>query len=52
MAYIHAVAPETKQVFSLLGLASTSIYAAIIPSNYYLQLFLVLPWFESVPAGA
>jgi len=41
MACIHAVTPEKKQVFSLIGLAFTSIYAAIIPTNYYLQLFVV-----------
>jgi hypothetical protein len=41
MACIHAVVPETKQVFSLIGLTFTSVYAAIIPTNYYLQLFVV-----------
>jgi hypothetical protein len=40
-ACIHAVAPEKKQVFSLIGLAFMSVYAAIIPTNYYLQLFVV-----------
>jgi uncharacterized membrane protein len=41
MACIHAVTPEKQQVFSLISLAFTSIYAAIIPTNYYLQLFVV-----------
>ena len=41
MACIHSVAPEKKKVFSLIGLAFASIYAAIIPTNYYLQLFVV-----------
>jgi hypothetical protein len=41
MACIHAVAPEKRQVFSLIGLTFVSIYAALIPTNYYLQLFVV-----------
>jgi hypothetical protein len=41
MACIHSLAPEKRKVFSLIGLAFTSIYAAIIPTNYYLQLFVV-----------
>jgi len=41
MACIHHVTPETKKVFSLIGLAFASVYAAIIPTNYYLQLFVV-----------
>lgn len=41
MACIHYVTPETKKVFSLIGLAFASVYAAIIPTNYYLQLFVV-----------
>jgi hypothetical protein len=41
MACIHSVTPETKKVFSLIGLAFASVYAAIIPTNYYLQLFVV-----------
>jgi hypothetical protein len=41
MACIHCVTPETKKVFSLIGLAFAGVYAAIIPANYYLQLFVV-----------
>jgi hypothetical protein len=41
MACIHYVTSETKKVFSLIGLAFASVYAAIIPTNYYLQLFVV-----------
>ena len=41
MACIHSGAPEKKKIFSLIGLAFASIYAAIIPINYYLQLFVV-----------
>jgi len=41
MACIHYVTPETKKVFSLIGLAFATVYAAIIPTNYYLQLFVV-----------
>jgi hypothetical protein len=41
MACINAVTPEKKQVFSLIGLAFASVYAALIPTNYYLQLFVV-----------
>jgi hypothetical protein len=41
MACIHYVTPETKKVFSVIGLAFASVYAAIIPTNYYLQVFVV-----------
>jgi hypothetical protein len=41
MACIHCVTPETKKIFSLLGVAFAGVYAAIIPTNYYLQLFVV-----------
>jgi hypothetical protein len=41
MACIHYVTPETKKVFSLFGLSFASVYVAIIPTNYYLQLFVV-----------
>jgi len=41
MACIHYVTPERKKVFSLIGLAFASVYTAIIPTNYYLQLFVV-----------
>jgi hypothetical protein len=41
IACIHYVTPEMKKVFSLTGLAFASVYAAIIPTNYYLQLFVV-----------
>ena len=41
MACIYCVTPEAKRVLSLIGLAFTSVYAAIIPTNYYLQLFVV-----------
>ena len=38
---INAIAPETKKIFSHISLAFTIVYAAIIPTNYYLQLFVV-----------
>jgi hypothetical protein len=41
IACINAIAPESKKIFSQIGLAFTIVYAAIIPSNYYLQLFVV-----------
>jgi hypothetical protein len=41
IACINAIAPETKKIFSQIGLAFTIVYAAIIPTNYYLQLFVV-----------
>jgi len=41
MACIHYVAPETKKVFSLISIAFSCIYAAIICTNYYIQLFVV-----------
>jgi len=41
MACILSITPETKRVYSLIALAFASVYAAIIPTNYYLQLFVV-----------
>jgi hypothetical protein len=41
IACINAIAPETKKIFSQIGLAFAIVYAAIIPPNYYLQLFVV-----------
>ncbi len=41
MVCIHYVAPETKKVFTLIGIAFSSVYAAIICTNYYIQLFVV-----------
>jgi len=41
MACIHYVTSERNKVFTLIGLAFAAIYAAIIPTNYYLQLFVV-----------
>lgn len=41
IACINAIAPESKKIFSQIGLAFTIVYAAIIPTNYYLQLFVV-----------
>jgi hypothetical protein len=41
MACIHCVAPEAKKVFTLVGVAFSSVYAAIICTNYYIQLFVV-----------
>lgn len=40
-ACIHSVTPDKKKVFSMIGLAFAIVYAAIIPTNYYLQLFVV-----------
>jgi len=41
IACINAIAPESKKIFSQIGLAFTVVYAVIIPTNYYLQLFVV-----------
>jgi hypothetical protein len=38
---INAIAPETKKIFSQIGLAFAIVYTTIIPTNYYLQLFVV-----------
>lgn len=41
IACINAIAPASKKIFSQIGLAFTIVYATIIPTNYYLQLFVV-----------
>ncbi|GBO54203.1 hypothetical protein APA_2151 [Pseudanabaena sp. lw0831] len=41
IACINAIAPASKKIFSQIGLAFAIVYAAIIPTNYYLQLFVV-----------
>jgi hypothetical protein len=41
MACIHSITAETKKVFSLVGVAISSVYAAIICANYYLQIYVV-----------
>jgi hypothetical protein len=41
MTCIHYVIPENKKVFSFIGIAFSSVYAAIICTNYYIQLFVV-----------
>jgi len=41
IACINAIAPTSKKIFSQIGLAFAIVYAAIIPTNYYLQLFVV-----------
>jgi hypothetical protein len=41
IACINAITPESKKIFSQIGLAFTVVYAVIIPTNYYLQLFVV-----------
>jgi len=41
IACINAIAPESKKIFSQIGLAFAVVYAVIIPTNYYLQLFVV-----------
>ncbi|GBO51506.1 hypothetical protein APA_470 [Pseudanabaena sp. lw0831] len=41
IACINAIAPESKKIFSQIGLAFAIVYAAIIPTNYYLQIFVV-----------
>lgn len=41
IACINVIAPESKKIFSQIGLAFAIVYAAIIPTNYYLQLFVV-----------
>jgi hypothetical protein len=41
IACINAIASESKKIFSQIGLAFAIVYATIIPTNYYLQLFVV-----------
>jgi hypothetical protein len=41
MACIHRLTPETKKVLSLIGIVLSTAYAAIICTNYYIQLFVV-----------
>jgi hypothetical protein len=41
IACLNAVTPESKKIFSQISLAFTIVYVAIIPTNYYLQLFVV-----------
>ena len=41
MACLHYVVPETKKVFTSLGIAFSCVYAAIICTNYFIQLFVV-----------
>jgi hypothetical protein len=41
MACIHYRAPEDKRVLSLTAVALTTVYATLIGTNYYLQLFVV-----------
>ncbi|MEJ2550245.1 MAG: hypothetical protein P8Z34_06150 [Anaerolineales bacterium] len=41
MACIHSIAPSSKKVFSLIAIAFSVVYATIISTNYYIQLFVV-----------
>jgi hypothetical protein len=41
MACIHSIAPSSKKVFSLIAIAFSVVYATIISTNYYVQLFVV-----------
>ena len=41
MACIHYRAPEDKRALSLAAVAFTTVYATVICTNYYLQLFVV-----------
>ncbi|MBN2369405.1 MAG: hypothetical protein JXO72_02845 [Vicinamibacteria bacterium] len=41
MSCVYSLAPESKRVFGLIAVAFSSAYAAIISTNYYLQLFVV-----------
>ncbi|MEJ2563524.1 MAG: hypothetical protein P8Z42_12685 [Anaerolineales bacterium] len=41
MACIHSIAPSSKKVFSLIAIAFSVVYASIISTNYYVQLFVV-----------
>ncbi len=41
MVSIHFYAPEDQRLLSLLAIVCATIYAAIVCSNYYLQLFVV-----------
>lgn len=41
MSCIGAVAPEARKVFGTTGVAFSGVYAAIIATNYILQLFVV-----------
>jgi hypothetical protein len=40
---IHASAPADKKVFSQLGLAFATIYAAMVSTDYFIQLTVVTP---------
>ena len=41
MACIHYITPESKRVFTLIGIAFSCVYTAIICTNYFLQLYVV-----------
>jgi hypothetical protein len=41
IACIHCYAPEEKKVFSLIGFSFAIIYAALISTNYFIQLTFV-----------
>lgn len=41
MASIHAVAPPARKVFSMAAVVFSGVYAAIIATNYMVQLFVV-----------
>lgn len=41
MSSIHTVAPDNRKVYSRIGVALAGVYAAIIATNYMLQLFVV-----------
>ncbi|HXF62594.1 MAG TPA: hypothetical protein VNK95_13315 [Caldilineaceae bacterium] len=40
-ASLHAATPEEGRMLTLLGLAFAGVYAAIVCTNYYVQLFVV-----------
>jgi hypothetical protein len=41
MSSLHFYTPPEKRVFTLIGLSFTTMYAALIPSLYYLQMHTV-----------
>jgi hypothetical protein len=51
MACIHDQAPRDKKVFSQIGLSFALIYAALIMSDYFVQLTAVLPSITSNETG-
>lgn len=41
MACIYYITPESKRVFTLIGIVFSCVYTAIICTNYFIQLYVV-----------